>query len=150
MLAQAGDIEVVGEAENPFVARDRIVELSPDVLLLDVEMPHMDGVTFLRRLMHYRPMPVVICSSRTERAGKVALEAMQAGAVEVICKPNENYPPDQMAVDLIAAIRTAAISVRVTTKASDARAMASAAPAVVRNSLPSPRNAFDLIAMGGS
>lgn len=150
ILSHAGDIQVVGEAENPFVARDRIVELEPDVLLLDVEMPQMDGVTFLRRLMHYRPMPVVICSSHTERAGRVALEAMQAGAVEVICKPNETYTPDQMAVDLIAAIRTAAISVQVNRSAAETRTPQAAETSQAARHISGVRTQTELVAIGGS
>ena len=112
ILASTSDIEVVGEASDPFSARDLIVQLEPDVMLLDVEMPRMDGITFLRRLMHYRPMPVIVCSSLTRRGGEVAFEAYQAGATEVICKPNESYTRVQLEADLIAAVRSAALARR--------------------------------------
>jgi len=80
-------IEVVGTAPDPYIARDKIVALNPDVLTLDVEMPRMDGVTFLRKLMQYHPMPVIILSSLTQEGSGTALEALAAGAIEVICKP---------------------------------------------------------------
>jgi two-component system, chemotaxis family, protein-glutamate methylesterase/glutaminase len=112
MLSSTPDITVVGEAADPFLARDQIIKLEPDVMLLDVEMPRMDGITFLRRLMHYRPMPVIVCSSLTTRGGEVAFEAYQAGAAEVICKPNETYTRTQLEHDLVAAVRAAAVSRR--------------------------------------
>jgi two-component system chemotaxis response regulator CheB len=84
-------IDVVGTAPDPYVARDKIVSLHPDVLVLDVEMPRMDGITFLRKLMKYFPMPVIILSSLTPQGSKTALEALAAGAVEVMCKPGPSY-----------------------------------------------------------
>ncbi len=81
-------IEVVGAAEDPYVARDKIVELKPDVLTLDVEMPRMNGVDFLRRLMAQRPMPVVMVSSLTQKGQKVTLDALEAGAVDFVSKPS--------------------------------------------------------------
>ena len=85
-LSQCPDIEVVGTAVDPYVARDKILLLNPDVLTLDIEMPRMDGLTFLRRLMQHRPMPVIILSSLTGAGSAKALEALQAGAVEVLEK----------------------------------------------------------------
>src|SRR5512140_1732021 len=86
-LSRAEGIEVVGAAPDPFVARDLILERSPDVITLDLEMPRMDGLTFLRRIMRYRPTPVIVLSSLTPEGGALALEALAAGAVEVLCKP---------------------------------------------------------------
>ena len=80
-------IEVVGVAQDPFVARDKIVELQPDVLTLDVEMPRMDGVEFLRKLMPQYPLPVVMLSSLTQRGKQITLEALEAGAVDFVSKP---------------------------------------------------------------
>ena len=80
MLAGEPDIEVVGGAPDPFVARDKILELQPDVLTLDVEMPRMDGLSFLKRLMRYRPRPVVVISSMA----RIGVEALRLGAVEVL------------------------------------------------------------------
>ncbi|MCX7088415.1 MAG: chemotaxis response regulator protein-glutamate methylesterase [Methylococcales bacterium] len=83
----APDMEVVGVAEDPIVARDLIKKLNPDVLTLDVEMPRMDGLTFLRNLMRLRPMPVVMISTLTEKGAEVTLEALKIGAVDFIAKP---------------------------------------------------------------
>ena len=80
-------IEVVGSAADPYIARDKIKQLDPDVLTLDVEMPRMDGLTFLRNLMRLRPMPVVMVSTLTERGAQVTLDALSLGAVDFIAKP---------------------------------------------------------------
>ena len=87
MLAGDPGIEVVGTAADPFIARDKIKQLAPDVLTLDVEMPRMDGLTFLRNLMRLRPMPVVMVSSLTERGAAVTLDALALGAVDFVAKP---------------------------------------------------------------
>jgi two-component system, chemotaxis family, protein-glutamate methylesterase/glutaminase len=80
-------IEVVGTAPDPYVARDKIKMLNPDVLTLDVEMPRMDGLAFLRNLMRLRPMPVVMCSSLTQQGANVALDALALGAIDYVAKP---------------------------------------------------------------
>lgn len=87
LLGAARDIEVVGTAQDPFVARERIKKLEPDVLTLDVEMPRMDGLTFLSNLMRLRPMPVVMVSSLTEQGADVTLRALELGAVDFVAKP---------------------------------------------------------------
>ncbi len=91
MLADAlrsePDIDVVGLASDPFVARDLILRHEPDVLTLDIEMPRMDGLTFLRKLMVHHPLPVVIVSSVTQSGSKASVEALAAGAIDVIAKP---------------------------------------------------------------
>ncbi len=87
-LAADPGIEVVGSAPDPYVARDRIVELKPDVLTLDVEMPRMDGVEFLRRLMPQYPLPVVMVSALTKRGQQITLDALEAGAVDFVTKPS--------------------------------------------------------------
>lgn len=107
-LADAPDIEVVATAPDPFVARDRILELKPDVLTLDIEMPRMDGLTFLRKLMHYRPMPVIVISSLGTAGCQTALEALRLGAVEVLAKPGGPYSVGELRNDLAARIRAAA------------------------------------------
>jgi two-component system chemotaxis response regulator CheB len=101
------NIEIVGTAPDPFVARDKILSLKPDVLTLDVEMPRMDGITFLRKLMKSHPMPVIIVSSVTPKGGKAAMEALEAGAVEVISKPGPAYSVGDACVDLIEKIKAA-------------------------------------------
>jgi two-component system, chemotaxis family, protein-glutamate methylesterase/glutaminase len=87
-LERDDEIEVVGTAPDPYVARDQILELNPDVITLDVEMPRMDGLTFLRILQKHRPIPVVIISSVTQAGSRMAMEALEAGAVDVIAKPD--------------------------------------------------------------
>ncbi len=82
------DIEVVGSAADPYFARDKILELRPDVLTLDVEMPKMDGVEFLRRLMPQYPLPIVMVSSLTERGKEITVRALEAGAVDFVTKPS--------------------------------------------------------------
>src|SRR5437762_1406804 len=90
-LASEPDLEVVGTAPDPYVARDKILALNPDVLTLDIEMPRMDGLTFLRKLMHFHPMPAVIISSLAQPSCRVAIEALELGAVEVLAKPGGPY-----------------------------------------------------------
>lgn len=92
MFSQVEDIEVVGTASDPLIARDKIKILNPDVLTLDVEMPRMDGVTFLRNLMRLRPMPVVMVSSLTHQGVEVTLQALALGAVDFVGKPKADEP----------------------------------------------------------
>jgi two-component system chemotaxis response regulator CheB len=87
LLGADPGIEVVGSAADPYIARDKIRRLSPDVLTLDVEMPRMDGLTFLRNLMRLRPMPVVMVSTLTEAGAQVTLDALALGAVDFVAKP---------------------------------------------------------------
>jgi len=85
------EIEVVGTAGDPYIARDKILELNPDVLTLDIEMPRMDGLTFLRILQQHRPMPVVVVSSVTQAGSRAVLQAMEYGAVDVLAKPTSAW-----------------------------------------------------------
>jgi two-component system chemotaxis response regulator CheB len=107
-LSSDPEIQVVGTAPDPFVARDKIVELKPDVITLDVEMPRMDGITFLRKLMHYQPMPVIVVSSLTPEGSGLALDALSAGAVDVMCKPGAAFTVGDMAEELVEKVKTAA------------------------------------------
>src|ERR1035438_6894521 len=90
-LSQDPEIEVVGTACDPYVARDMILEHEPDVLTLDIEMPRMDGLTFLKILQEHRPMPVVIVSSLTAAGSKMALRALELGAVDVVGKQSSAW-----------------------------------------------------------
>jgi len=87
LLSDDPEIEVVGTAADPHIARERIKALNPDVITLDVEMPLMDGITFLRKIMTLRPMPVVMISTLTQRGAETTLEALEIGAVDFIAKP---------------------------------------------------------------
>ncbi|HNY10170.1 MAG TPA: chemotaxis response regulator protein-glutamate methylesterase [Candidatus Wallbacteria bacterium] len=87
-LAMDPGIEVVGTAADPYAARDKIVFLKPDVLTLDIEMPKMDGVEFLKKLMPQYPLPVVVVSALTKKGAAITLEALEAGAVEIVTKPS--------------------------------------------------------------
>jgi two-component system, chemotaxis family, protein-glutamate methylesterase/glutaminase len=107
-LSEEKDLEVVGMAPDPFVARDKILALKPDVLTLDIEMPRMDGLTFLKKLMHYQPMPVVVISSLGQAGCQATLEALRLGAVEVLAKPGGPYSVGELRMDLAAKIRAAA------------------------------------------
>ena len=107
-LGKDAAIEVVGSAPDPYLARDKIVELKPDVLTLDVEMPRMDGITFLRRLMEHYPMPVIVVSSLTAQGTRTAVEALEAGAVDVLGKPGSAYSVEHLSADLIQKVKLAA------------------------------------------
>jgi two-component system, chemotaxis family, protein-glutamate methylesterase/glutaminase len=109
-LSRFSDIEVVGTATDPFVARDKIVALAPDVLTLDVEMPRMDGLSFLEKLMRHKPMPVVVVSSITPRQSEAAVRALALGAVEVVSKPGSAYSVPEVGDRLVHAIRAAALA----------------------------------------
>jgi two-component system, chemotaxis family, protein-glutamate methylesterase/glutaminase len=107
-LGKYPDIEVVGTAVDPYVARDKIVALKPDVLTLDVEMPRMDGLSFLEKLMRHYPLPVVIVSSLTPKHSEAAVRALALGAVDIVCKPGAAYSVPDVGRDLVRAIRAAA------------------------------------------
>jgi two-component system chemotaxis response regulator CheB len=99
------EIEVVGTAVDPYVARDKMAKLNPDVLTLDIEMPRMDGLTFLKILMDQRPMPVIIMSSLTQRGSHAALEALRLGAFDVLAKPGGPFSFGDLGPQLIERIK---------------------------------------------
>jgi two-component system, chemotaxis family, protein-glutamate methylesterase/glutaminase len=107
-LSKHRDIEVVGGAIDPYVARDKIVRLRPDVVTLDLEMPRMNGLAFLAKLMKHYPLPVVVVSSLTPKNSETAMRALELGAVEVICKPGSAYSASEISSQLIRAVRAAA------------------------------------------
>jgi two-component system chemotaxis response regulator CheB len=102
------DLEVVGTAPDPYVARDKILSLRPDVLTLDIEMPRMDGLTFLKKLMQFNPLPVVVISSLAQSSCRAAIQALEFGAVEVLAKPGGPYSVGELRQTLAAKIRAAA------------------------------------------
>jgi len=112
-LSKYPDIEVVGSAIDPYVARDKIVRRRPDVVTLDLEMPRMNGLAFLAKLMKYYPIPVVVVSSLTPKNSETAIQALELGAVEVICKPGSAGRTSEISRQLIRAVRAAA-SARIT------------------------------------
>jgi two-component system chemotaxis response regulator CheB len=143
-LGKFDDIDIVGTAVDPYAARDRIVELKPDVVTLDVEMPRMDGMSFLAKLMKHHPLPVVVVSSLTQDNSELALRALELGAVEVVPKPGSVYSTPDVDRRLIRAIRAAAVA-----KVGDAKP----APAAQRplTSLVRSINTTDkVIALGAS
>ncbi|MDF2541729.1 MAG: Response regulator receiver modulated CheB methylesterase [Herbinix sp.] len=104
-LSNDPDIEVIGSAVDPYVARDMIVERNPDVILLDIEMPRMDGLTFLGKIMKYFPKKVIVVSSLAESGGEVALKAVELGAIDVVAKPGNSYSVEEMTEQLIDKIK---------------------------------------------
>jgi two-component system chemotaxis response regulator CheB len=105
-------LQVIGTAPDAFVAREKIKALNPDVLTLDVEMPRMDGLQFLRNLMRLRPMPVVMCSSLTERGADVTLAALELGAIDFVTKPKVDvaHALEAYAAELISKVKVAAVA----------------------------------------
>jgi two-component system chemotaxis response regulator CheB len=105
-------LQVVGTAPDAFIAREKIKILNPDVLTLDVEMPRMDGLQFLRNLMRLRPMPVVMCSSLTERGADVTLAALELGAIDFVTKPKVDvaHALEAYAAELISKVKVAAVA----------------------------------------
>ena len=110
IINQQPDFEVVGAAQDPLIAREMIKQLNPDVLTLDVEMPRMDGIDFLGRLMRLRPMPVIMVSTLTQRGAEVTLKALELGAVDFVAKPKIglNDGLAQLARDIVDKLRIAA------------------------------------------
>ena len=112
ILNSASDIEVVGSAADPYKARDRILALKPDVITLDVEMPRMDGLTFLQKLMSGHPLPVVMVSSLTEKGCETTIRALELGAVDFVTKPKIDVSTemDNVGREIIEKVRIAAIA----------------------------------------
>lgn len=110
VLSKDKEIEVVGTAPDAYVARDKIIQLQPDVVCLDVEMPRMDGISFLRKLMHHFPVPVLMVSSLTQDGAQVTLDALEAGAIDYVAKPHQNIYDgiDEIQKELIQKVKTVA------------------------------------------
>ena len=134
IINREGDMECVGAAADPLLAREMIRELDPDVITLDVEMPRMDGIEFLSKLMRLRPMPVVMVSTLTERGAEVTLKALELGAVDFVAKPKIGIADGirALASDITDKIRIAAhAQVRRTAAAPAADARVAPAPAAI-------------------
>ena len=110
VLSTDPEIEVIATAPDPLIAAKKMEKEMPDVLMLDIEMPRMDGLTFLRLIMEHRPMPVIIMSSLTQRGSQTALEALRIGAVDVLGKPGDSYSFGNLGPQLIEKIKAAAIA----------------------------------------
>ena len=110
MINGTTDMEVVGTARDPIYARDKIKTLKPDVITLDIEMPRMDGISFLKNLMRLRPMPVVMISTLTEKGAQVTIEALSLGAIDYVAKPNKDFGKGlvEYQEEILTKIRTAA------------------------------------------
>src|SRR5271169_1747309 len=110
IISKQADLEVIGAAPDPLVARELIRALDPDVLTLDVEMPRMDGLDFLEKLMRLRPMPVVMVSTLTERGAEVTMRALELGAIDFVAKPKLGIAAgmQELGVDICDKIRVAA------------------------------------------
>lgn len=147
-LSKDPDIEVVGTAPDPIVGRDKIVYLKPDVITLDIEMPRMDGLTFLGKLMKHYPLPVIVVSSLAKKGGDVALKAMELGAVEVISKPGTAYSVGDMCEQLIEKVKAAA-RVKVFRKVDDASVSSQAQNAAMIASI-GVKTTNKIIAIGAS
>jgi two-component system chemotaxis response regulator CheB len=137
MLSADREIEVIGTASDPYAARERIKQLNPDVITLDVEMPRMDGITFLENLMRLRPTPVVMVSSLTQRGADVTLRALELGAIDFVPKPK---------VDVAGSLTTYADELVAKVKVA-ARARVNARPSTPRASLAQvdPRRSADAV-----
>jgi len=145
------EIEVVGTAVDPYAARDKINALNPDVITLDLEMPRMDGLTFLRIIMEQRPLPVIIMSSLTRRGSDYALEALRLGAFDVLAKPDGPYSFGDLGPQLIGRIKATA-GARLRRNAAAAAAAVSSSVAARRASTASARAraSREIILLGAS
>jgi len=144
-LSGESDIEVVGTAPDPYIARDKVLALSPDVLTLDIEMPRMDGLTFLKKLMQFHPMPVIVISSLAQASCEAGVEALRAGAVEVMAKPGGPYSVGELKASLASKIRAAAAS-----RVARARAPQALPAAPVAPVMTGVYNPLAVIAIGAS
>ena len=152
LLSKDPEIEVIGSAPDPFIAREKIKALNPDVITLDVEMPKMDGLTFLEKLMRGHPMPVVMVSSLTEAGCQTTLRALELGAVDFITKPKIDLREgmEEVAQDLIAKVKAAAVA-NVKRQASGVRREAATlTPSSLTSSTAMIKTTDTIIAIGAS
>jgi len=140
-------IEVVGTAADPYIARDLIVQLQPDVMTLDVEMPRMDGVAFLRKLMPQYPIPIIMVSSLTQRGKQITMEALEAGAVDFVAKPTSNIAAGLSG--MLAELRTK-VRIASTANVSHWKGRRPTAPRQRASSAALPESTDKIIAIGAS
>lgn len=146
MLASDPDIDVVDTAADPYVARQKIKQLNPDVITLDIEMPRMDGIEFLHKIMTLRPMPVVMVSSLTQEGAGATLQALEIGAVDFVAKPTHDLQAglEEKRSELIAKVKAAAqANIR-------AAAVSSSAPRPVLRQGPGYSSTEKIVAVGAS
>ncbi len=150
LLQTDGDIRVVGTASDPYIARQRIKDLNPDVLTLDVEMPRMNGISFLRNLMRLHPLPVVMISAYTETGAATTLEALALGAVDFVAKPQQDLEVrlGEFAAEIRAKVRAAADSPVRRLAAQEAGPLSRSHGAGLR--VPRDKAGLRLIALGAS
>ncbi len=146
-LARDPDLEVVGTACDPLVAEEKIPRLDPDVLTLDLEMPRMDGLTYLRTLLKDRPLPVVVVSSLAQEGSRAAVEAMEAGAVDVLAKPDGTMSIGSLAEKLAYHVKAAAAAGG---WLKGHKSQAPASPAAPRQPASPATHHHDLIVIGAS
>ena len=151
MLNEAPDIEVVDAAHDPYDAREKIKAHNPDVITLDVEMPRMDGLTFLRNIMRLRPMPVIMVSSMTQDGADVTLEALEVGAVDYVAKPQVNVASEfrEYAQEVQEKVRMAA-SARIRSQPREAPAKKGADSVLPKRRPGELKSTERLIALGAS
>ena len=146
------DMECIGAAADPFIAREMIRNLNPDVITLDVEMPRMDGIDFLSKLMRLRPMPVVMVSTLTERGAEVTLKALELGAIDFVAKPKIGVADGlrQLSDDITDKIRVASKARihRLTPAAGTASATPAPRPGVAPAPHPAPRPVVSTASLG--
>ena len=160
IINRQSDMECIGTANDPLIAREMIRELNPDVITLDVEMPRMDGIDFLGRLMRLRPMPVVMISTLTERGAEVTMKALELGAVDFVSKPRVGLARglndlatqivDKIRVAAVAQVRRAAPQPAATARATAGAGAGSGAPAAPSMSLLGRLSTEKLIFIGAS
>lgn len=150
LLSEDPEIEVVGSAPDPFVARDKIKELNPDVVTLDVEMPRMDGLSFLRKIMELRPLPVVMISTLTQANADVTIKALEAGAVDFVAKPTTDVADSMgsLGAELRTKVKAAAL-VRVRARSVQPQKLPNPRPSRVPGSGSSSKIVFVGASTGG-
>ncbi len=147
ILSSDPDIEVLGTAQDPYVAREKIKSLNPDVITLDIEMPKMDGIEFLRKIMKLRPMPVLMVSSLTQQGADATLHALEIGAVDYVAKPTQDLQQGlaEKCAEIVAKVKAAATA-RVHSRAEERPARIE----MLSSSAPGYRSTETVVAIGAS